>query len=58
MGIALFAAWGLGGEARRIAFAEGSELGASDKLFAAWLIVLRYAVPVGIGAVIYQTLTG
>ena len=57
MGIALFAAWGLGGEARRIAFAQGSKLGASDKVFAGWLIVLRYAVPVGIGAVIYQTLT-
>ena len=58
MGIALFAAWGLGGEARRVAFAEGSNLGRSDKVFAAWLVILRYLVPIGIGSVIYKTLAG
>jgi NSS family neurotransmitter:Na+ symporter len=58
MGIALFAAWGLGGEARRVAFSEGSKLGKSDMAFAGWLVILRYLVPIGIGAVIYQTLAG
>ena len=58
MGIALFAAWGVGGEARRIAFAEGSKLGASEKVYLGWLMVLRYVVPVGVGAVIYKTIVG
>lgn len=51
LGIALVAAWKVGGEARQAAFATGSTLGALGRVYASWLVLLRYVVPVGIGAI-------
>ena len=51
MGIALFTAWQVGGEARRTAFASGSKLGRMQSVYVGWLILLRYLVPIGIAAV-------
>lgn len=48
LGIALFAAWRVGGEARELALAEGSRLGALPMFYLGWLTLLRYIVPVAI----------
>lgn len=49
MGIAVFAAWRVGDAARREGFTEGSTW--AMKIYAGWLVLLRYVVPVGIGLV-------
>ena len=48
LGIALFTAWRVGDEARKSAFLSGSRWGST---YRAWLMVLRYVVPVGVIAV-------
>lgn len=51
LGIAVFAAWRLGDDARRVAFSAGSNLGKLEWFYAGWLVLLRYLVPVAIVAV-------
>ena len=48
LGIALFTAWKVGGDVRRAEFLRGTKLGA---FYRAWIILLRYLVPVGVVAV-------
>ncbi len=48
LGIALFVAWRVGGEAREQAFKAGSRFA---RLYWAWVALLRYVVPAGVGAV-------
>ena len=48
LGISMFAAWRLGGEARRAQFAAGSTLGKLEWLYLTWLQILRYLVPIAI----------
>ncbi len=48
LGMAVFVAWRLGEPERRAQFAAGSRLGAG---YAGWLAVLRYFVPLAVGAV-------
>ncbi len=49
LGIALFVAWGVGGEARERGFKSGSKFAS---LYWGWVSLLRYIVPVAILAVI------
>lgn len=51
LGIAIVAAWKVGGEARKLAMSEGSSLGAIGGLYTSWLVLLRYLVPVAIAAI-------
>ena len=51
LGIALVASWKVGGDARRVAVAEGSRLGTIGWFYTGWLTLLRYLVPVAIGAI-------
>lgn len=46
LGIAVFVAWRVGDQARREGFVEGA--GMLRKTYAAWLVLLRYLVPVSI----------
>ncbi len=48
LGIAMFVAWRVGGEAREAGFKAGSRWG---KLYWAWVQLLRYLVPIGVLAV-------
>ena len=48
LGIALFVAWRVGGEAREQAFKAGSRFA---RLYWAWVALLRYVVPLGVAAV-------
>ncbi len=45
LGIALFVAWRVGGEAREQAFRSGTRFG---RLYWAWIHLLRYVVPIGV----------
>ncbi len=53
IGIAVFVAWRVGGEARRAEFLRGTRFGA---WYRTWLVVLRYLVPVGITGVFLHAL--
>ncbi|MEE9384959.1 MAG: sodium-dependent transporter [Nannocystaceae bacterium] len=53
---AVFMAWRVGGEAREMAFAEGSALTSASKLYIAWLRLLRYFVPITITFVMLNAL--
>jgi NSS family neurotransmitter:Na+ symporter len=48
LGIALFVAWRVGGEAREQAFRAGTRLG---RVYWGWVWLLRYIVPIGMSAV-------
>ena len=49
LGIAVFVAWRVGDKARYQGFVEGATWG--TKLYVAWLVLLKYLVPIGITAV-------
>lgn len=51
LGLSVFTAWRIGDKARRAAFAAGSNLGKLEWLYAGWLMLLRYLVPLAIIAV-------
>lgn len=48
LGIAVFCAWRVGGEARERGFRAGTRFG---QLYWGWVFLLRYIVPIGVGAV-------
>jgi neurotransmitter:Na+ symporter, NSS family len=48
LGISTFAAWKLGGEARRAQFEAGSRLGRIEFVYVVWLQILRWIVPLAI----------
>jgi NSS family neurotransmitter:Na+ symporter len=48
LGIALFVAWRVGGEARQAGFRTGTKFG---KLYFGWVFLLRFLVPIGVIAV-------
>jgi NSS family neurotransmitter:Na+ symporter len=48
MGIALFVAWRVGGQAREQGFKAGTRFG---QLYWGWVFLLRYVVPIGVAAV-------
>jgi NSS family neurotransmitter:Na+ symporter len=48
LGIAMFVAWRVGGHAREQGFKAGSRFG---RLYWGWVFLLRYVVPIGVGAV-------
>jgi NSS family neurotransmitter:Na+ symporter len=48
LGIAMFVAWRVGGQAREQGFKAGSRFG---RLYWGWVFLLRYVVPIGVGAV-------
>ena len=56
LGIAAFAAWRVGDAARRLAFGQGSELGALTGIYLGWLRILRYLVPLAIILVMLHAL--
>jgi len=56
LGLALLCAWRVGGEARRVAFASGSRLGQWGAFYVSWLMLLRFLVPVAIGAIFLHVL--
>ncbi len=56
LGIAAFAAWRVGGEARQQSFAAGSSLGKVKAFYLAWLTLLRYVVPIAIILVMLHAL--
>jgi NSS family neurotransmitter:Na+ symporter len=51
MGIALFVAWRVGGQAREQGFKAGSRLG---RLYWGWVFLLRFVVPVAVTAVLLR----
>ncbi|TPV95703.1 MAG: sodium-dependent transporter [Myxococcales bacterium FL481] len=48
---ALFMAWRVGDEARRVAFDRGTSLGGAGQVYLAWLQLLRFLVPITIALV-------
>ena len=53
LGLAVFVAWRVGGEARRQAFCTGSRFG---RLYGLWLWLLRWLVPAGVAAIFLHAL--
>jgi NSS family neurotransmitter:Na+ symporter len=51
LGLSLLCAWRVGGEARRAAFTSGSALGRWTAFYLGWLMLLRFLVPIAIGAI-------
>ncbi len=56
LGTALFMAWAVGDDARRVALAQGSRLGKLPLLYLSWLRLLRWLVPVAIVVVMLHAL--
>lgn len=53
---ALFMAWRVGSEARRVAFDQGSAIGTAGSFYLAWLQLLRYFVPITIALVMLNAI--
>lgn len=56
LGLALLCAWRVGGDARRVALTSGSSLERWTALYVGWLTLLRFVVPIAIGAVFLHVL--